>query len=73
MPERIGELIVLGDIDTVFGDLEAAGEDLEPTYRSHGSLHESEVPLLIHNCAVDLPEPRAFKTNLDITRIPFEI
>jgi phosphonoacetate hydrolase len=73
MPERIGDLIVIGDIDTVFGDLPGAGEDLEPGYRSHGSLHESEVPLLIYNHAVELPERHAFRTNLDITRIPFGI
>jgi phosphonoacetate hydrolase len=73
MPERIGDLIVIGDIDTVFGDLPGAGEYLEPGYRSHGSLHESEVPLLIYNHAVELPERHEFRANLDITRIPFGI
>jgi phosphonoacetate hydrolase len=71
MPERIGELVVIGDKDTVFGDLEGSSEELEPTYRSHGSLHESQIPLIIYNSSVALPEPESFKANLDITRIPF--
>jgi phosphonoacetate hydrolase len=73
MPERIGDLVVIGDKDTVFGDLQSSSEKLEPTYRSHGSLHESRVPLIIYNSAVNLPSPESFKANLDITRIPFGI
>jgi phosphonoacetate hydrolase len=71
MPERIGDLVVIGDRDTVFGDLDSSSEELEPTYRSHGSLHESQVPLIIYNSAVGLPTPESFQANLDITRIPF--
>jgi phosphonoacetate hydrolase len=55
----------------VFGDLESSSEELEPNYRSHGSLHESQVPLIIYNSAVDLPTAQSFQANLDITRIPF--
>jgi phosphonoacetate hydrolase len=55
----------------VFGDLESSSEELEPNYRSHGSLHESQVPLIIYNSAVGLPTPESFQANLDITRIPF--
>ena len=73
MPERIGDLVVIGDQDTVFGDLESSTEELEPAYRSHGSLHESQVPLIIYNSAVNLPPPESFKANLDITRVPFGI
>ena len=71
MPERIGDLVVIGDKDTVFGDLESSIEELEPAYRSHGSLHESRVPLIIYNTTVSLPSPESFRVNLDITRIPF--
>jgi len=71
MPARIGDLAVIGDRDTVFGELESAREELEPTYRSHGSLHESEVPVIVYNAAVKLPPANAFKANLDTTRIPF--
>lgn len=66
MPERIGELVVTGDRDTVFGELESDYERLEPGYRSHGSLHESEVPLVIYNCREELPVPGAFKRNADL-------
>jgi phosphonoacetate hydrolase len=47
MPERIGELVVLADEDTVFGELGGAERiELEDGYRSHGSLHERDVPLI---------------------------
>jgi len=68
MPERIGELAVFGDAETVFGELESPMEELEPGYRSHGSLHESEIPLIIYNSLVKLPAPEAFTANLDLTR-----
>ena len=68
MPERIGELAVFGDADTVFGELEGPMEELEYGYRSHGSLHESDIPLVIYNSSVDLPPPEAFTANLDLTR-----
>ncbi len=66
MPERIGELVVTGDRETVFGELTGHFEELEPSYRSHGSLHESEVPLVIYNCKEDLPPLDAFKRNADL-------
>lgn len=68
MPERIGELAVIGDAETVFGDLETPMEELEPGYRSHGSLHESDIPLIIYNSSIKLPSPEAFTANLDLTR-----
>ncbi len=68
MPERIGELAVFGDAETVFGELEWPMEELESGYRSHGSLHESDIPLVIYNSSVDLPPPEAFTANLDLTR-----
>jgi phosphonoacetate hydrolase len=68
MPERIGELAVFGDGETVFGELESPMEELERGYRSHGSLHESQIPLIIYNSSVKLPPPDAFTANLDLTR-----
>lgn len=68
-PGRIGDLVVLGDADTVFGDLEdGADERLPETYRSHGSLHELDVPTYV----VD-PDGRAAPQgdgarNFDVTR-----
>src|SRR5262245_48760787 len=73
MPERIGDLAVFGDKDTVFGELESAHEELESTYRSHGSLHELAVPLIVYNAEVQLPPADHFQANLDLTRIPFAI
>jgi phosphonoacetate hydrolase len=68
MPERIGELAVLGNAGTVFGELTGLSEELEPSYRSHGSLHESDIPLVIYNAAIELPPADAFIANLDLTR-----
>lgn len=66
MPERIGDLVVTGDRDTVFGELPGESEALEPGYRSHGSLHESDVPLVIYNWRQPLPAPDSFKRNSDL-------
>jgi phosphonoacetate hydrolase len=54
MASRIGDLIVLGDRDTVFGELDAESEPLPAEYRAHGSLHEMNVPLLIYNADIRL-------------------
>jgi phosphonoacetate hydrolase len=42
-PGRIGHLFLLADRETVFGDLPAPREELQ--VRSHGSLHEREIPI----------------------------
>jgi phosphonoacetate hydrolase len=47
MASRIGDLVVLGDRDTVFGELDAESEALPAGYRAHGSLHEVEIPLVV--------------------------
>jgi phosphonoacetate hydrolase len=44
-PTRMGYLAVFADRRTVFGELDTETEQLKPGYRSHGSLHEREVPL----------------------------
>lgn len=44
--DRIGDLFVLGDRETVFGALPAARSEV--TVRSHGSRHEQPIPLLLH-------------------------
>jgi phosphonoacetate hydrolase len=50
--KKVGEFLVLGLEDTVFGE---AGEkvEVEMNIRSHGSLHEREVPLIVHGEGVD--------------------
>jgi phosphonoacetate hydrolase len=50
MPERVGDLMVLGDKTTVFGELaENESERLPATYRTHGSSYECTVPLFVFN------------------------
>jgi phosphonoacetate hydrolase len=67
MASRIGDLMVLGDKDTVFGELDAESEALPPEYRAHGSLHEVDVPLIIHNADAKL-SPDEFHSNMDLAR-----
>jgi phosphonoacetate hydrolase len=67
MASRIGDLVVLGDKDTVFGELDTESEALPPEYRSHGSLHEVDVPLVIHNADAMLA-PGDFEYNRDLAR-----
>jgi phosphonoacetate hydrolase len=65
-PNRIGDLVVLGDSTTVFGDLEnEAIEQLPDTYRSHGSVYEISVPLIILN-APKHPPSSFFNYNKDL-------
>jgi phosphonoacetate hydrolase len=68
MPSRIGELVVLGDKETVFGELDTESEELGANYRTHGSLHESEVPLVIYNAGGEVPKADEIRNNFDLTR-----
>jgi len=67
MPSRIGDLIVLGDRDTVFGELDSTSEPLPAEYRAHGSMHEMNVPLVIYNASVQL-SAGDFRYNRDLAR-----
>ncbi len=67
MAQRIGDLVVLGDRETVFGHLDSDCEELPATYRSYGSTHERAVPLIIYN-APDAPAPAFFRYNADLAR-----
>jgi phosphonoacetate hydrolase len=67
MASRIGDLVVLGDQNTVFGELDTEQEALPPEYRSHGSLHEMDVPLVIHNAEMKL-RADDFRDNRDLAR-----
>jgi phosphonoacetate hydrolase len=68
---RVGDLVVFGDRDTMFGELETPCEDLPNTYRAHGSMHEMELPLFVHNYRLPLPPADYFRHNLDLTRFLF--
>jgi phosphonoacetate hydrolase len=67
MASRLGDLVVIGDRDTVFGNLETSMEILPKDFRSHGSLHELDVPLIVHNARA-APHSDTFKHNLDLAR-----
>ena len=68
MAERVGDIVVFGDKQTVFGELETAvqSERLAASYRSHGSLYELQVPLFIYNIAI--PDGSFFRNNFDLVR-----
>ena len=64
---RIGDLCVFGDKNTVFGELDQPNEELPSTYRSHGSMHELDIPLFVYN-AKGAPPSAYFEHNRDLTR-----
>jgi phosphonoacetate hydrolase len=66
MPGRIGDLVVTGNRDTVFGVLDRETEDLNSTYRSHGSRYEQTVPLIIR-VEMRRLETVNYRRNLDVT------
>ncbi len=66
-PELIGDLVVTGDVDTVFGD--PSQVELPPRLRSHGSEHERAVPIFAYNGDFEGFE---FSENRDIGRYVFE-
>jgi phosphonoacetate hydrolase len=61
MEERIGDALVLGDKDTVFGTFEK--REIQVHVRSHGSLHESTVPIIVYGSRAK----RTYGRNMDIT------
>ena len=67
MPERMGDILVLADPATVFGD--PAEVTMPPGLRSHGSAHETTVPII--GCGPGL-DPARFHENLDVGRYVFE-
>jgi phosphonoacetate hydrolase len=67
MASRIGDFVVWGDQDTVFGEMDMESDILQGKVRSHGSLHEIEMPLFLYN-AKGAPPADYFKHNLDLAR-----
>jgi phosphonoacetate hydrolase len=71
MADRIGDIVVGADGDTVFGTLPAESEELPPDYRNHGSHHEAEIPLLAWNLREGFPRWKEAQMNFDLTRLVF--
>ncbi len=69
--ERLGDMVVTGDKDTMFGDLQTTYETLPTGYRAHGSLHEMALPLIIYNYSGALPVDNAFRLNKDLLHFLF--
>ena len=71
--DRIGDLVVTGDIDTVFGpkELEDSWDDTGAGHslRSHASAHEQDIPIIGYNGDFDGFE---FNENRDFGRYVFE-
>jgi phosphonoacetate hydrolase len=67
MASRIGHLVVWGDQDTVFGEMDTELQEFSSGLRSHGSLHELSMPLFVYN-AKGAPPSGYFEHNLDLAR-----
>ena len=69
-PDRIGDMIVTGDINTVFGPLENSSgiEDMPANFRTHGGSDEGNVPLIVYNRAVDHDDWHGFTHNFHVTK-----
>lgn len=68
MADRVGDLVVLADKDTVFGDLQEAEEELASNYRNHGSLYEQDIPLIAYGYSGTGPSQDEMQMNFDLTR-----
>jgi phosphonoacetate hydrolase len=67
--DRIGDIVVGADHDTVFGSVEAERVPLGPGYRNHGSRFEAEIPLIAWNAPLRPGDD--IRYNLDLTRVVF--
>lgn len=66
-PDRIGDMVVIGDRHTVFGPLSGPMEELPKGFRAHGSLAEVPVPLVVYNAKVDPPKWDEYRSNCHLT------
>jgi phosphonoacetate hydrolase len=67
--ERIGDIVVGADRDTVFGSVESDRVSLGPGYRNHGSRFEADVPLIAWNAPLRPGDD--IRYNFDLTRVVF--
>jgi phosphonoacetate hydrolase len=68
-PDRIGDMVVTGDIDTVFGPLEGSDgvEEMPEGFRTHGGSDEAVVPLIVYNRDVDPRIWHQIRYNFNLT------
>ena len=69
-PDRIGDLVVVGDVDTVFGpcDGDSGIEEMQEGFRTHGGTAEQDVPLIIYNHKVNHHHWDNYRYNFDLTQ-----
>ena len=69
-PDRIGDMLVTGDINTVFGPLDRKDgiEEMPEGYRTHGGSDEAIAPLIVYNRDVDPKTWREYEYNFDLTK-----
>ena len=67
--DRIGDIVVGADPETVFGTVECERMELNDGYRNHGSRFEESIPLIAWNTR--LSETDHIQYNLDLTRTLF--
>ncbi len=67
MPERIGDLVVTGNRTTVFGTLDHEMETMDAGYRSHGSVYETDVPLVVWDPRRRKLNAGSYRRNWDLT------
>ena len=70
MGERVGDIFVLADPATVFGDPSEVA--MPEGLRSHGSAHETTVPIIGCGPGLDGGAAARFRENLDVGRYIFE-
>jgi phosphonoacetate hydrolase len=69
-PDRIGDMLVTGDINTVFGPVDKAEgiEQLPEGFRTHGGSDEANVPLIVYNREVDPRDWHDYRMNYDLIK-----
>lgn len=69
-PDRIGDMLVTGDINTVFGPLDPKGgiEEMPAGFRTHGGSDEAIAPLIVYNRRVDPKQWHDLRYNFDLTK-----
>lgn len=67
-PDRIGDLVLLADSQTVFGEFPSARTEVK--VRSHGSLHEAIVPIIGYGSRLSTARPYYSKELVNILLPP---